>query len=702
MNFSKDCNGMDVKEPDKTLLSSIDFSPEKYVRDLSQHCVGGPELRRLRKKIQNLSEETNNSLKKNVYQNYMQFIDSAKELSHLESEMYQLSHLLSEQKSLLTSLCTTSILADDSMIIRRSENKDENVKEQNQINHEKLASILEKVEGCKELLEVSARTYLYEGPLAELDPLENTVIKNVQAYLFSDGLMIATRNGRGLMKYVFETMYELGSLAVVNVKDLGNIKYAFKILIFPDTRIFKCDSETTKKEWLEKFDHAKKTKLTQDQQKRESVPEKSPSRSISIDSQSLNQFEELEDTVTAHPEWFLEAPEELDVCIAQRHFDDALALLQRVVEYCAHAQQDHVLIEVQRKVDVRHNNLTQVLMKELEISTGKSMQGGLGASRRAVRLLIMLGHSNQACDLFLKLCTYLLKIQYDRTKKEGSITVYVKNLSGIIFTNICHMTEEFLKNFPNSSACCSAYLVWVSAQLSYFSNHFIKRVFKSPISLSNLAECIDLVRWHCQKLCTYGVDLCYQVEGALRTYITKALKDFNDKFVESIKFKALDDNWNPTNLKSKNLLSKCLNEYAEMGLILNSYITGDVWLQITANNMEFSKTFLILLNNCLKLETTELLYAINDTISNVFEAQIKQHELILSEGTKADQKTFVIKNAEFLLTTLMVLCQRKYIEKLGFPCEKLKQIQDKYSSLITVISPTTRDIKTKYSSDQYL
>lgn len=63
--------------------------------------------------------------------------------------MYQLSHLLSEQKLLLTSLCSTSILGDDSMLIRRSENKEHEDKKQEEFNREKIATILEKVEGCK-------------------------------------------------------------------------------------------------------------------------------------------------------------------------------------------------------------------------------------------------------------------------------------------------------------------------------------------------------------------------------------------------------------------------------------------------------------------------------------------------------------------------------------------------------------------------
>lgn len=53
------------------------------VRSLSQNCIGGPELNRVRNKIQQISEETNSNLKKNVYQNYMQFIDAAKEISRM-------------------------------------------------------------------------------------------------------------------------------------------------------------------------------------------------------------------------------------------------------------------------------------------------------------------------------------------------------------------------------------------------------------------------------------------------------------------------------------------------------------------------------------------------------------------------------------------------------------------------------------------
>ena len=47
-----------------------------------------------------------------MYQNYGQFIDTAKEISYLESEMYQLAHMITEQRNLLHELMDASVLGD--------------------------------------------------------------------------------------------------------------------------------------------------------------------------------------------------------------------------------------------------------------------------------------------------------------------------------------------------------------------------------------------------------------------------------------------------------------------------------------------------------------------------------------------------------------------------------------------------------------
>lgn len=96
----------------------------------------------------------------------------------------------------------------------------------------------------------------------------------------------------------------------------------------------------------------------------------------------------------------MEVPEDLDVFVAQRHFEDALNLLNRAKEYIAqHATkaeyQDTILHDIQRKVELKKTTLTETLMRELEVNPDKSLQGGLRAARRAVRLLNQLGRSTQ-------------------------------------------------------------------------------------------------------------------------------------------------------------------------------------------------------------------------------------------------------------------------------------------------------------------
>ena len=51
------------------------------VQSLNNSSVGGIELQQQRQRIQQLAKETNSLLKKNVYNNYMQFIETAKEIS---------------------------------------------------------------------------------------------------------------------------------------------------------------------------------------------------------------------------------------------------------------------------------------------------------------------------------------------------------------------------------------------------------------------------------------------------------------------------------------------------------------------------------------------------------------------------------------------------------------------------------------------
>lgn len=157
------------------------------------------------------------------------------------------------------------------------------------------------------------------------------------------------------------------------------------------------------------------------------------------------------------PEWVLEVPEDLDSCIAQRHFEEAYHLLEKAKAYLADAHPTPHLTEMKTKIHERANSLVDVLTKELELSAeARSLQGGgLRSARRAVRLLIQLDRSAQGCQLYLKLCSAALKARLKRVKREGATVPYIKQLSAIAFSNIVDTSQEFLKIFPDYTNCTS-------------------------------------------------------------------------------------------------------------------------------------------------------------------------------------------------------------------------------------------------------
>ncbi|KAJ8870870.1 hypothetical protein PR048_027171 [Dryococelus australis] len=68
----------------------------------------------------------------------------------LESEMYQLSHMLTEQQSLLALLSATSLLGDKVPPVQESDTgaKPQDEAHEEEQRHQRLTAILEKVEGC--------------------------------------------------------------------------------------------------------------------------------------------------------------------------------------------------------------------------------------------------------------------------------------------------------------------------------------------------------------------------------------------------------------------------------------------------------------------------------------------------------------------------------------------------------------------------
>lgn len=685
-------------------LSSSSFGAESFVQHETQNALDVESLISLKQKIQFLSDETNGSLKKNVYQNYRQFIETSKEISYLESEMYQLSHMLTEQQSVINALVEFSIIGSKapSAAERQAEKKDDE-------SNKNISTLLEKVEGCASVLDVRGRYLVHCGELMETSSSEPKKIQKIYAVMLNDGLMLASplSNRRGPVQYKFQDLYELDSLAIVNVPDDHQHKNAFKVLMFPDTRLFLCDTSQAKKEWLEVIDKLKKEKITPTGIRRESFILETKNPFIE-DRVSLRSFYDgnVEDYVEAEvPELLLELPEELDVHIAQRDFEGAVELVHK-----ANDPKYTLSKEMRARIDHRIKQLVDVLMNELRVSPDKSLQGGPRAARRAVHLLIRLGKSSQACSLFLKHRSAILRQAMRHQKVEGATTPYVSRLCTVFFNSMIDTGREFTRAFTNSHSCASAFVIWARCELLRFVQIFSRHVFTMQVALSTVAECVSMVRVRCQQLCEIGLDLVFVLDGVVRTDVENMVIESKNKLVEAVKLRAADDKWLPQNLQNKAGISRFLEDMMDIGISgIVSFIYDECYVSLSLNTTTFCKAYMNYCEDLMKLYTPTMQPHIVSSLVEGFQAQMRHIEASLASDKFKTEHKFILNNGKFLLDTILSLAEQNYEKVVGENCSALADLRKSHLELLNssvvhtpVAPPKASASVTKYSSSAYL
>ncbi|KAL5274501.1 EXOC8 family protein [Megaselia abdita] len=420
-----------------------DFKVETYINKLVQDVVGGAEIEQRKKKIQELSDSTSASLKKHVYANYMQFIETAKEISHLESEMYQLSHILFEQRNLLSSL-------SEGVGNRRDFHEEETEAESDQDprSTQAIHTIKQIVTGFNGNLE--GKIFLNEGALIELDSNDYRPIQRVHFFLFNDLLLVCKLKHDKKLEYL--TQYDPRKIAVINIKDLDGVKNAINIITPDGSKIFQSIKLEAKNEWIEKFEVA--YKFNQQGKHKKGPAPSPPIRKQNTDSKSiLSDLTPSDDnaSVTENwaPEWLSCAPEEIQALIAQRHFEDALSLIQKSEEYIITDSTFWNAAEILGKVKVIKVNFANVLVQELSNCHTKNLQAMLTSSRRALKLLADMGKARQACGTLLKICTTAIRSAQREARRSNA------QISDLFFCDVVLVVSEFLRAFNGQGACVS-------------------------------------------------------------------------------------------------------------------------------------------------------------------------------------------------------------------------------------------------------
>jgi len=676
-------------------LGAADYDPARYVSEISQRCVGGEEILAQRKVIQNLSDDTNNQLKKNVYQNYSQFIETAKEISHLENDMYRLSHMITEQRKMLTGLLETSLLGDTVPLthaIEKGEVVAEKEEEPTNVNivdqgRKDLLDLMENVEGGREIIDVQTRFILHHGDLVEMDTGDNSALHRVHAYLCNDSLIIATwlSEKRGPVRFKMSSIYPISTIAMVNVRDLAGVKHAWKLLVTPDPRLFQCKDAESKKSWLLAYDEAK------DLQRTGGIPKpKAFERTKSIrprPNEPLNPFgdddfeDEAEDSVKEPdiPEWLVELPDTLDVHIAQREFEQAVELLKEADEEFEASTETQQIKETKTAAAGRKETLISVLKGELRVTPDKSLQGGPRTARRAVNLLTSLGRSNEARDLLLAHRTALLRHTVKNVRPEGSTVMYVQRLGTAFFQQVCEACREFDKCFPGQRDISSALLMWTEEEIEWFADRLDKQVFNSQSPITVVSSCVSFLRKQSERLVSTGMDVIFMLDNRLQASIEKVIMEARDKAVEAVKLRWAEENWLPHNCGSRAGLEKVVSDLNSVGVAnISSYVGENSHVLLTTNTVSFSLAYLQLTDQLLLLFSPGSRHLVNESLVSVLHAHLRHLEqAVRGEGDQDSQ--FVVKNAAFLLDTVLTLAEHRYQEKTQSDCPKLAKLHSNYT-----------------------
>lgn len=640
-------------------FKSEKFNADDYVKHLVKEMVAGSELSEFRKQLTNEKEGVSVLLKRKVFENYTQFVETAKEISHLESEMYQLSHLLVDQRSLIEKIKEeTTLLDDQKNIIAEADN---NETEQDQ-NKKALAIIQNALIGYSKNLE--DKIFLHEGSLIELDLNDYRPICRAHLFLFNDILIVAKIKHDKKLEFMSE--YETKKLAVVNIKELTGVKNAINIITNEGNRIFQTINAAARTEWIEKFEATLKFN-----QPSSGIPAKSrkgpapqPPKQIlqkqrsSIETQSICSDVTLSPTTSIMtenlpPEWLILAPEEIQSEIAQRHFEDSLILIQKCEDYVQKNPGFYNINEIQEKMKNIKALLSSVLLHELSNAECRDLQSLLRSSRRLLKLLVEMDKSREASTILLKICTTAIRTS-QRHARRNNLPV-----SELFFCDLAQVASEFLRAFQTQAACTSALTVWSNDELQYFAQQIIiKHYLTKGSSLEAIAKVVESVREPCQQLTKIGLDLSYYMEGLLRLTLEHLIEESRIRLIENIN-RTEEVSWQPYNLVSKNNLRTLLKEMMEIGIDLNDHVTGDIFINLSQSTVDFCRHFLIISESCAIIGRNSILKP--DCEKLLRDLFVVQHNIKPNAHQNVDLN-FVTKNKSYLVDTLLPVAIKKFEE----------------------------------------
>uniref|UniRef100_A0A915CY08 Exocyst component Exo84 C-terminal domain-containing protein n=1 Tax=Ditylenchus dipsaci TaxID=166011 RepID=A0A915CY08_9BILA len=441
------------------------FNAPGYVNSFLEGVKPGEESKKLQSLRQTLNARNNQAsetIKDIVFEHYKHFIETSKEISNLEREIYQLSTLLSEQKGLIENMMEMS--GQD-----KKSSCNGSVHSSTSTAHNQLHSLMTKMDGVATILNnlKENERIVLQNQMTLLNADNMQPEHPILVVLLTNSLLIGYPTPNSKCPFHLVSNQPLDNLAAINFKSHNSSQegeeHILQLLIFPEQIYVKCENARVKREWLEGIEQ---TKRRQEQEKslvrQATIRAKRKSILGNIaknnkNPQSLGELEEegsLEEQEGKKPimsvedtQWLNDLISELQDVISHRHMEQAVEML---LEWKSCNCQDAA-------INAKFAGLERSVVKMLsdEVRRPGALHGGTRALSKPLSLLTSLNRPIFAIDLYLKRrSTFLRSNARDLTISEEPLS-YVKQISSLFINEILDVTKNSKTNGNTTVLSCN-------------------------------------------------------------------------------------------------------------------------------------------------------------------------------------------------------------------------------------------------------
>ncbi|TYI59073.1 hypothetical protein E1A91_D10G008200v1 [Gossypium mustelinum] len=264
---------------------------------------------------------------------------------------------------------------------------------------------------------------------------------------------------------------------------------------------------------------------------------------------TANGFLNIEDNEPSDLEkWSVQFPDLLDVLLAEKRVDEALAALDEGQRAVAEGKEKNSLSsEALASLETAIIERKQKLADQLaEAACQPSTHGA--ELRAAILALKKLGDGPRAHTLLLN--AHFQRYQYNMLSLHPSSTsyggAYTAALSQLVFSAIAQAASDSMRIFGEEPAYTSELVMWATKQTEAFALLVKRHALASSAAAGGLraaAECAQIALGHCSLLEARGLALCPVLLKLFRPSVEQALNANLKRIEESTAALAAADDW---------------------------------------------------------------------------------------------------------------------------------------------------------------